>query len=144
MDTIFSIAKTIILGFVGFIALLFVLAVVFGKRVIKQWEYEAEFRDETGREFGEFDVEMSRLAKTEPDFTLKTKFRMRNAALIAGASVEVWIDDTLVLAGPVANAGRVNFNNDNLVTPVTTVRAGQMCRIVCNGDERFKAALVKD
>jgi len=62
MDFIFSILKIIFFGFFGLIGLLFLLALIFGKRIVKQWEYEAEFRDGGGREFGEFDIELSRVA----------------------------------------------------------------------------------
>ena len=81
METLFDIVKYAFFGFFGLILLLIVVVVLFGKRIRKQWEYEADFRDADGREFGEFEIELSRIEKEEPDFTLKAKFRMRHPAL---------------------------------------------------------------
>ena len=107
MDIVFTIVKYLIFGFFGLIGLLVVLALLFGKRIIKQWEFEAEFRDVKGREFGEFDIELSRIAKEETEDTFKAKFRMRHALLGAGQRVQVFLDDTLVLEGNVETEGRI-------------------------------------
>ena len=77
MEIIFSILKYGVFGFFGLIGLLIVVVMIFGKRIEKKWDYEADFRDESGKEFGELDVEMSRIEKDEPNFSLKAKFRMR-------------------------------------------------------------------
>ena len=45
MDTLFTIVLYILYGFFGFLLLIFILALLFGKRIKKQWEYEAECLD---------------------------------------------------------------------------------------------------
>ncbi len=144
MDMIFTVIKYIVLGFFGLIGLLFVLALLFGKRIIKAWEFEAEFRDGNGREFGEFDIEMSRIAKEETEDSFKAKFRMRHPTLGAGQRVQIFLDDTLVLEGNVEKAGRIWLRNESIVTPLTTASAGQVCRVVYGGVERFSEAIVPD
>ena len=66
MENVFSMVLYLIYGFLGLLAVLFVLAMLFGKRIRKQWEFEAEFRDAAGREFGELDIESSRIEKEGP------------------------------------------------------------------------------
>ena len=144
MDVIVSIFKYIFFGFFGFIGLMFVLALVFGKRMIKQWEFEAEFRDENGREFGEFDIELSRVAKKESEDTFKASFRMRHKSLEFGQRVQVYLDNDLVLEGNVEKAGRIWLTNDHIVTALATASAGQICRIRFGGVERFAEAIVPD
>ncbi len=144
MDAIFSILKYLVFGFFGLIGVLFVLALLFGKRIIKQWEYEAEFHDDNGREFAEFDIELSRIAKEETQDTFKAKFRLRHASLKAGQRVQVFLDDTLVLEGLSAKAGRVILGTEHIKTPLETASAGQLCRVVYGGVERFTAAIIRD
>ena len=109
-----------------------------------QWEFEAEFRDENGREFGEFDIELSRVAKKESEDTFKADFRMRHESLEFGQRVQVYLDDDLVLEGNVEKAGRIWLSNDHVVTALTTASAGQICRIRFGGVERFAEAIVPD
>ncbi len=61
MESVVGVIKYLFYGFLALIAVLVVVAVVFGKRVIRKWEYEAEFRDASGREFGELELKMSRI-----------------------------------------------------------------------------------
>ena len=144
MDTLFSIVVYILYGFFGFLLLLFVLALLFGKRIKKQWEYEAEFRDESGREFGEFDIEMSQVQKEEPEPTFKAKFRLKHASLEAGQRVEVYVDDVLVMAGTTETAGRIYLQKDAIVTALDQASEGQICRVVYGGRERFTEPLKPD
>ena len=145
MDFVFSVIRYMMLGFVGFIGLLFVLALLFGKRMIKKWDYEAEFKDASGREFGELDIEMSRIEKEEPNFSLKAKFRMRHAAFQLHQTVQVFIDDVLLLEGMVKSAGRVFLTHEeNLRNEIADAKAGQMCRVVYGGRELFAEALLPD
>ncbi|MEL7187767.1 MAG: hypothetical protein AAFN50_15240 [Pseudomonadota bacterium] len=144
MDTVFTVAKYIFFGFFGLIGLLFVLALLFGKRINKQWEYEAEFRDESGREFGEFDIELSHIAKEETVDTFKAEFKMRHASLDAGQRVQVYLDDALVLEGNVETQGRVWLTDKHIVTQLSDAQAGQVCRVVWGGVERFSEAIVPD
>ena len=144
MDTLFSIVVYVLYGFFGFLLLLFILALLFGKRVKKQWEYEAEFRNDAGREFGEFDIEMSQIQKEEPEPTFKAKFRLRHATLEAGQRVEVYVDDVLVMAGNAEKAGRIYLQKDAIETPLAVASEGQVCRVVYGGRERFAEPLKPD
>lgn len=144
MDVVFSVLKYLVFGFFGLIGLLFVLALLFGKRMIKQWEYEAEFHDDNGREFAEFDIELSRIAKQETEDTFKAKFRLRHASLEAGQRVQVFLDDTLVLEGMSEKPGRIVLGAEHIKVPLDTASAGQLCRVVYGGVERFSAAIVRD
>ena len=144
MDTIFSIVKIIFYGFFGLIGFLFLLALIFGKRIVKQWEFEAEFRDERGREFGEFDIELSRVAKKETEDTFKARFRMRHDTLEIGQRVQVFLDDVLVLEGSVETAGRILLTEEHIKIALTTASKGQVCRVVYGGREQFTQAIVED
>jgi hypothetical protein len=144
MDAIFSIVKIIFFGFFGLIGVLFLLALVFGKRIVKQWDFEAEFRDEQGREFGELDIELSHIAKKETEDTFKAKFRLKHASLEQGQRLQVFLDDALILEGNVETAGRILLAGKHVKTPLTTASAGQVCRVVYGGRERFTQAIEKD
>ena len=145
MDVVFTVIRYMMLGFVGFIGLLFVLAFLFGKRMVTKWDYEAEFTDASGREFGELDIELSRIEKEEPHFSLKAKFNMRHAAFQLHQTVRVYIDDVLLLEGMVKSAGRVRLTHEeNLQNEITDAKAGQMCRVVYGGRELFAEALLPD
>lgn len=140
LDVILSLFKYLGLGLVALI----VLALVFGKRIRKKWEYEAEFRDEKGREFGEFDIELSRIEKDEPNYTLKADFHMRHEALGHLQTVQVYIDELLILEGLVTEAGRVRLGNDRLQNEISDAPVGGICRIVCDGQELFRQEMVRD
>lgn len=144
MEIVFTLAKYLFLGFFGLIGLLIVAALLFGDRIVKKWEYEAEFCNEDGREFGEFDIEMSRIEKKEPEYSLKARFRMRHEKLTLHSTVQVFLDDLLVLEGMVKHAGRILLTKENLQNVVTDAEAGQLCRIVCGGNELFTQELVPD
>lgn len=144
METLFSIVVYILFGFFGFILLLFVLAMLFGKRIETKWEFEAEFRDDGGKEFGEFDIKMSRIVKEEPDFSFKAKFKLRHESLDAGQRVQVYLDDQLVMEGTVETAGRIYLRDDAVVSAATEATAGQVCRVVYGGLEHFSQAIRPD
>lgn len=144
MEIVFTLIKYLFLGFFGLLGLLIVAALIFGDRIVKKWDYEAEFRNEDGREFGEFDIEMSKIEKKEAEYSLKAKFRMRHEKLALHSTVQVFLDDLLVLEGMVKNAGRILLTKENLQIEVTDAEAGQLCRIVCGGNELFAEELVPD
>jgi len=144
MDTILSIIKYFIYGFGGLIAFLFVYGILFGKRVRTQWEFEADFRDARGREFGEFEIELSKIEKEEPDFTLKAKFKMRHQALVPHAVVQVYVEDLLVLEETVETEGRMYLRPAHLINAVDTVSEGQTCRVVVGGTEIASAEFHPD
>ncbi|MDX1516769.1 MAG: hypothetical protein R3288_08015, partial [Woeseiaceae bacterium] len=110
METLFAVIEYFVIGFFALIGLLILAALLFGKRVRKQWEYEAEFRDANGREFGEFEIESSRIEKQEPDYTLKARFHLRHASLQPGQRIEIRLDDTPVLEGRVDTPGRIRMS----------------------------------
>lgn len=144
MEMVFTVFKYFVFGFFFLIILLFAFAAIFGKRIKKQWEYEAEFRDARGKEFGEFDIEMSRIEKEEPDFTFKGKFRMRHESLSIGQSVQVFVEDLLAMEGTVEKAGRVYLGKAKIVNAISNAQVGQVCRVVLDGQEVFSAALEHD
>ena len=144
METLFTIIKYLFFGFVGLFGLLVVVVLLFGKRIRKQWEFEADFLDATGREFGEFEIELSRIEKEDPVDTLKAKLRMRHPSLIQHATVQVFIEDTLVLEQMVETEGRIYVRTKDLVNPVASVTSGQVCRVVVGGVEVASAEFHPD
>ena len=144
MDLIFSVVKYLAMGFFGVIGALFLLALLFGKRVRKRWEYEAEFHDASGREFGEFDIEMSRIEKEEADFRFKAKLRMRHASLEPHDTVRVVVDDRTILEGMVEKAGRVFLGQDHIRNTIDEPAPGQLCRVMVGSVELATTTLVRD
>ena len=144
MDILFTIVLYVLYGFFGLLLLLFILALLFGKRIKKKWEYEAEFRDASGKEFGEFDIEMSRIEKEETEFSFKARFKLVHESLGTGQRVQVYLDDLLVMEGSVEKAGRIYLKDDAVVTAATEAREGQVCRVVYGGQERFAEPLQPD
>ena len=144
MDLVISIVKFVFLGFFALVGALILLAVVFGKRIRKRWEYEAEFRDEGGREFGEVDIEMSRIEKEEPDYTFKASLRLRHERLTPPNTVSVEIDDRVVLEGPVEKPGFVHLGNEHIRNAVDRPSAGQACRVLMGGTVLASAELLPD
>lgn len=144
MEIVFNVIKYSVIGFFGLLVVLIVVAILFGKRVRKQWEFEAEFRDASGREFGEFEIESSRIEKEEPDYTIKAKLRLRHDSLHPGLVLQVYIDDLLVVEETVEKPGRIFVRSKALRNPVETVQAGQRCRIVSDGATLFEAEFHPD
>ena len=144
MELFFDVIRFLVFGTVGLVVLLFILAILFGKRIKKKWEFEADFRDADGSEFGEFEIELSRIEKEEPDYTLKTKFRMRHAALKPHSTVQVYIEDTLVFEQMVEKEGRMFSYGNPPVNPPGEVSSGQVCRVMVGGTELASAELRPD
>jgi hypothetical protein len=144
MDSLFSLLGYVGFGFLGLVVLLLVITLLFGRRVSKRWEFEAEFRDMSEREFGEFDIELTRVEKEDTEYSFKASFRMRHESLEKGQRVEVYLDDTLVMRGEVKKAGRILLREKAIMNPVSDPREGQVCRIVWGGIEQFRAPLRPD
>ncbi len=144
MDLVFTVVKYIFMGLFGFVALAIVLALLFGKRIKKRWEFEAEFHDASGREFGEFDMELSRIEKEERDYRFKAKLRMRHDSLQPHDTVRVLVADQTILEGMVEKAGRVFLGNDHIRNTVEAPAAGQLCRVMVGSVELANATLVRD
>lgn len=144
MDGLFSILGYLAFGLLGLLALLILVTLVFGKRIRKRWEFEAIFRDMSEREFGEFDIELSRVEKEDTGYSIKAKLSMQHESLEKGQTVEVYLDETLVLRGEVKKAGRVLLRDKAIMNPVSDPREGRVCRVVWGGIEQFRAPLRPD
>lgn len=144
MESVVGVIKYLFYGFLALIAVLVVVAVVFGKRVIRKWEYEAEFRDASGRELGELELKMSRIEKEEPDFSLKVDFWLRHESLLPQQTVRVYLDEIPLLEGMVGESGRIRLGNQHLQTEIDEPVAGAMCRVECGGQEIAGAELLPD
>lgn len=144
MESVVGVIKYLFYGFLALIAVLVVVAVVFGKRVIRKWEYEAEFRDASGRELGELELKMSRIEKEEPDFSLKVDFWLRHESLLPQQTVRVYLDEIPLLEGMVGESGRIRLGNQHLQTEIDEPAAGAMCRVERGGQEIAAAELLPD
>ncbi len=144
MEVIFDVIKYLAYGFFGIVGLLVLIAVLFGKRVRKQWEFEADFVDAEGQEFGEYEIELSRIEKEEPDYTLKTRFRLRHEALTPHATVRVYIEDTLVFEQMVESEGRIYSRGKPPLNRVGEISAGQRVRVTVGSTEIASAAFHPD
>lgn len=147
MDALFKIFEFLGYGIIGIMVLLGLLtgaALLFGKRVSKQWEFEAEFHDDRNREIGEFDIELSQIDKEEPQPTVKAKFRLRHPALTQHQTVQVMLDQRLVLEGMVETPGRIFIRKQLGEADVGHIEAGQLCRIRCGSTELFAEPLRPD
>jgi hypothetical protein len=144
METLFDIVKTVLLGFGGLLILLFVLAFLFGKRVRKQWEYEAEFRDVNGREFGEFEIELSRIDKEEPEATAKLKLQLKDARLSVDDGLVVELNGQVVFEARVEKAGRVLATEVRPAQSVVRPNDGDLCRVLLGDTLIGEAELKRD
>ena len=131
-------------GLLVLLALLVVVAILFGRRVRKHWEYEAGFLDMGGEEFGEFNLKMSKKEKKEPEYSFKAILRMRHESLEKGLLVHVYLDNLLVMQGNVEKAGQIYLRKSALRNQVTNPEPGQVCRVVWGGIERFRAPIKPD
>ena len=144
MDAVFGVLKTIgIVLVVAFVAL-FIVAMLFGKRKIRKWDFEAEFYDEQGEEFAELEIELSRWEKTEPEFSFKAELTMRHEALNVGSSVQAFVNNDLIVEGKAEKAGRIWFGNEQIVNQPSDPKAGDPCRIVVDGQDVATAMLRPD
>lgn len=144
MELFFDVIRYTVFGVFGLLGVVVIVALIFGKRVRKEWEFEAEFRAANGREFGEFEIESSRIEKVEPDYTVKATLKLRDASLTPGQTVQVFIEDTPVLEGSVTMAGRIKLGTDSLLQRPAEVRAGQRCIIAIDGREAWSERLLRD
>ncbi len=139
MEAIFSLLKSAFLSLVILLGMLVVAALFVGKRVKKQWEYEAEFRDADGREFGEFDIELSQIEKEELQPTIKVKLQMRHPSLEEHQMVQVLLDKRIVLEAMVETTGSILVSKTFGGSDLAEVAAGQTCTVLL-GDTRIAAA----
>ena len=144
MESLFSLFPYGSFGFFGFLILLVVLALVFGRRVRKRREFEAEFRSIGGTQFGEFDIQVSKVAKEEPEYSFKARFRMQHESLVKGQLVQVYLGDLLIMQGNVTRAGRILLRERAGPGAIQGPEPGQVCRVVWGGIEQFRAPLKPD
>ena len=144
MDTFFDILKTVLLGFGALLVALFVLAFLFGKRVRKQWEYEAEFRDDSGREYGEFEIELSQIDKEEAEPTTKLKLQLKDPALEIGRTAVVTLNDRVVFETTIKTAGRVLATETRAADGASRPAEGDICRVLIGDAVIAEAALTLD
>ena len=144
MEFLLDLVRYGVLGFFGLIGALFVLALLFGKRMETKWDLEADFRDERGREIGEFDIELKRVVGEDADFTLRAEFTLRHAALAIGQPVEVCLEDAPVMRGTVETEGRIRLGNDHLCGDLKDPAVGEICSVRVGGAELLTAPLQRD
>lgn len=140
MDTLFDVIKYAFGGLAGLV----VLAVLFGKRVEKKWDYEADFHDERGREIGELEIELSRIAREGADYTLDVEFSLRHPALEAGRRVEVLLADARIFAADVVVDGRIRLDTRQLCGEIKSPAVGQVVTVRCDDVEIFAEPLRRD
>lgn len=144
MEIVFQYLSYLVSGFFGFIALLIIITLIFGKRVEKKWEYEADFHDENNREIGEFDIEMRKYEKDNTGFQLDATFKLRHPELEIGKIVKVYLNNELVMEGNVQNQGRIYLTNKDLKSDIKNPQEGQICRVMCSATELFAIPIHKD
>ena len=142
MEAIISLIKSAFLSLLILLGMLVVAALLVGTRVKKQWEYEAEFRDADGREYGEFDIELSQIEKEELQPTIKVTLQLRHASLAEHQMLQILLDKRIVLEAMVETPGRVLLNKTFGESDLGEVAAGQTCRIML-GDTEIAAAPLK-
>lgn len=143
MDLIASLFSFLGYGIAGLFGL-FVLAALFGKRMETKWDLEAKFRDERGRELGEFDIELRREVNKGLDWNLEASFVLRHMALELGCEVQVFLDEELVMRGEVEKVGRIRLNEGALTCDLDDPKVGQICSVRVGEDELFAEALYRD
>jgi hypothetical protein len=144
MEVLFSIYAYLVYGAIGLLILSLVMVLVLGIRNRKRWGFEGRFLDMSEREFGKFDIDLSRNEQEESGYSFKASFRMRHESLEKGQDVEVYLDDILVMRGAVKKAGRLFLRDKAIMKPVSDPREGQVCRVVWGGIEQFRAPLRPD
>ncbi len=131
-------------GLGGLFVILVVITLIFGKRVIKKWEYEANIYSDKRREIGEFDIEMKKYDVEGAEFELKAKFVLRHPELTPGKVVKIFLNDELVMEGPVTDKGRIYLRNEHLISTIDDPQADQICRVMCSSVELFSEPLKAD
>jgi len=148
LEFIFNNLPYLIAGVIGVpiaLALLFVvIAILFGKKVEKQYDLEAEFHDGNGKEFADFDLKSWRYEKEGGDFQLTAKFKWRDSRLALGSNVEVLLESQLILQGDVQNPGKIRLSNQHIVNQPESPQVGQQCQIRLNGEVVLEKALAQD
>lgn len=131
------------LGLLGFFGVIVLIIVVFGNRVRKEWEFEAEFREPTGA-YGEFDIESSMIEKKDTEFRLRATLEIRHKMIEPDMEIQVLLDNRLVLEGVSTKSGRAFLYSENLPVSSLSVETGQRCVVTVGGVEVATANMVAD
>lgn len=147
MEAIFDLLNVIakgvgyvIAGFVGLI----ILAIIFGKKVESRYDLEAEFQDDSGKEFAEFDIKLWRYAKEAGEYQLKASFRWSDARLSMGDKVSVYLNETLILEGVVETASSIRLSSKHIQNSPENAKQGDECRVLLNGKLALKQSVLDD
>ena len=144
METILDIIQQGHLLLIGLAISLFTLAMVFRKKIERQWEYEAELRDKWGSEVGELDIQMSRVCGESVEFLPGATLVFRHESLTTDQIVQVYIEDELILEGRVSKDGRVHLADGDLMSDLESVSVGQVCTVKRGGEQLAEGPLVRD
>lgn len=144
MEEIISLIKSAFLSLLILLGMLVVAALLAGRRAKKEWEYEAKFRDANGRQFGEFDIELSQVAKEELQPTIKAKLQMRHPSLTEHQIVQVLLDKRIVLEAMVESTGSIFVSKTFGGSDLAEVSAGQTCKVMLGDTEVAAAPLEGD
>lgn len=134
METDFTLFKYFVFGFFSLIVWMFAVAAIFGKRIRQRWELEAEFRDAGGKEFGEFDIQMSHIERAGRVYFDKSRIVSAVPNVAVGQMCRVVIDgreafatalapdqDSIQSFFPIALYTRWAYNKH----PITSIREQQ-------------------
>ena len=100
--------------------------------------------DSNGREYGEFEIELSQIDKEEPEPTAKLKLQLRDPALAAGSRALVTLNDQPVFETEIKNAGRVLATETRTADAVSCPAEGDICRVLVDGSVIAEAELKLD
>ena len=147
MEVIFDLLNVIakgigyvIAGFVGLI----ILTIIFGKKVESRYDLEAEFQDDSGKEFAEFDIKFWRYAKEADEYQLKASFRWSDPRLSIGDKVSVYLNETLVLEGVVEKSSSIRLSSKHIKNTPENAKQGDECRVLLNDNLELKQAVLDD
>lgn len=145
MDLVFSILKYIGLGLAAFIGLFIAVAVLFGKRIEKQWAFRADFMSSDGRDrTGKFEIDNRRVEGEGSDFRIRAGCKLRHPMLRSGQPVQVKAGDTVLMEGRVEQDGRVRLHDDARLENAETPQAGDTVAVWAGGEALVSARLYSE
>ncbi len=144
LSTILSYAGYGVAIFFGFLFLIFAVAIIFGNNIKKDWEYEAKFFINR-KEVGELDIEYSMIEKKEEKKHFKASFHLKHNDLKLNNSIQVFLDDLLILEGTVMKPGKASLGKNNIVAQVSEAPENyKECVVKCAGNTLIKGELYVD
>lgn len=144
-ESVISIASWLVGTVIILMVIFIVIAVLFGKKVEKQYDLEAEFNDEDDKEFADFDLSSWRYEKEGGEFQFEASFKWRDSRLALGSQVEVCLENQVVLQGTAEESGKINLHSkQHLANEPKSPQAGQTCQIKLNGEVVLEQPLHED